>query len=338
MYLLCSTFSMQVHKDIGHLPEFERCVLTIGTFDGVHLGHRQIISQLKTEATKIKGETAIITFHPHPRKVVDLAKPPIRLLNTIHEKIELLEDLEIDHLVIVPFDERFSQMTANDYIEEFLIKKFNPHSIIIGYDHHFGKGRTGNYLLLEEYSARLGFHLVEISPHIIAENAVSSTRIRQSLLQGEIEDARNLLGYDYFFEGKVITGNQLGRTLGYPTANLQIEDQEKLIPANGIYIVQAELLDDIGVNEKTKSPGKSVQKKREKLKGMMSIGIRPTIADGKFMIEINLFDFDQDIYDRRLRVYVKKFLRPELKFDGLEELKLQLHQDKEESLRYFREL
>ena len=311
---------MQVHRDIDQLPTFKNCVLTIGTFDGVHLGHRQILAQLKTEALRIEGETVIVTFHPHPRKVVETAKPPIRLINTIEEKIALLEALGVDHLVVVPFDERFSQLRAEEYIQDFLIAKFRPHTIIIGYDHHFGKGRTGNYLLLEEYSQKLQFKLIEISPHIIQENTVSSTRIRNSLLEGHLEAANNLLGYDYFFEGKVVTGNKIGRTLGYPTANLEIEDKEKLIPANGIYIVEAQLVND-----------------NTRFKGMMSIGIRPTLSDGKFMIEVNLFDFDQDIYGRVLRVFVKKYIRPEVKFEGLEKLKEQLAKDKQEALTYFRD-
>jgi riboflavin kinase / FMN adenylyltransferase len=319
---------MQVHRDIVHLPTFRNSVITIGTFDGVHLGHRQILSQLKTEAERIKGETVIITFHPHPRKIINSSKPPIHLINTINEKIELLEALEIDHLVVIPFDERFSQISAQDYVEEFLVRKFNPHTIIIGYDHHFGKNRTGNYLLLEEYSEKRGFKLIEISPHVIAENAVSSTRIRNALTEGDIDSANSLLSYDYFFEGKVIKGNKLGRTLGYPTANLKIEDEEKLIPANGIYIVEAELLS-------TKLEVRNKNSLIPKLKGMMSIGIRPTLTDGKFMIEVNLFDFDQDIYGRILRVYIKKYLRPELKFDNLDELKNQLALDKKDALTFF---
>ena len=321
---------MQVHQDIVHLPEFKNAVLTIGTFDGVHLGHRQILSQLKTEAERIGGETVIITFHPHPRKIIDSAQPPIYLLNTIDEKIELLEGLNIDHLVIVPFDERFSQMSANEYVEKFLLEKFKPHTIIIGYDHHFGKGRTGNYLLLENYSARFGFRLIEISEHVIAENAVSSTRIRQALLKGEIAEALSLLGYVYFFEGKVIEKNKLGRTLGYPTANLEIQDREKLIPANGIYIVEAMLLPD-----KSLIRNAGEHQTKSLLRGMMNIGIRPTIADGRFMIEINIFDFDEDIYDQTLRVFVNKYLRPEIKFDDLDSLKDQLREDKLDSLNFF---
>lgn len=323
---------MQVHQDIGHLPVFKNSVITIGTFDGVHLGHRQILAQLKSEAARINGETVIITFHPHPRKIINSSQPPIHLINTIQEKIELLEALGIDHLVIVPFDERFSQMSAQAYVEQFLVQKFNPHTIIIGYDHHFGQGRTGNYLLLKEYSGKYGFRLIEISPHIIAENAVSSTRIRKFLEEGDIASANSLLGYDYFFEGVVIEGNQLGRTLGYPTANLEIEDKEKLVPGNGIYVVEALLI----MLPFLQGGGQPLQTNRgSRLKGMMSIGLRPTIADGKFMIEINLFDFNEDIYGKILRVYVRKYLRPESKFDSLEALKDQLAKDKITSLHFF---
>jgi len=289
------------------------------------MGHRQILAQLKTEAERINGETVILTFHPHPRKIIHTSQPPLYLINTIEEKIALLEALNIDHLVIIPFDERFSQITADDYVEQFLVQKFHPHTIIIGYDHHFGQGRTGNYLLLEEYSVKSNFRLIEISPHVIKENAVSSTRIRQSLMEGDITSANGLLGYDYFFEGKVIEGNRLGRTLGYPTANLEIKDNEKLIPAYGVYVVEANLENEIRwKNSEIRT-----------LKGMMNIGIRPTLSDGKFMIEINLFDFNEDIYGKTLRVYLKKYLRPELKFANLDELKEQLDNDKKDTLQYF---
>ena len=335
---------MQVHQDIVHLPLFKNAVLTIGTFDGVHLGHRQIISQLKAEAARINGETVIITFHPHPRKIINSSKPPIHLINTIEEKMELLEALDIDHLVIVPFDERFSQISAEDYIEEFLVEKFHPHTIIIGYDHHFGKGRTGNYLLLEEYSVKSGFRLIEISSHIIAENAVSSTRIRQSLQEGDITAANNLLGYDYFFEGRITEGNKLGRTLGYPTANLEIEDKEKLIPAFGVYVVEAILVNGQWSMDNTQEKEKafiihhsSLTTHHTLLQGMMNIGIRPTLTDGKFMIEVNLFNFNDDIYGKKLRVYVKKYLRPEIKFHSLEALQKQLARDKMDSLLFFSE-
>jgi riboflavin kinase/FMN adenylyltransferase len=317
---------MKVYHSTDNIPAFNRAVLTIGTFDGVHLGHQQILEQLKQEAARIGGETVIITFHPHPRKVVAAAQPAFHLINTIEERIELLDKSGIDHLVIVPFTAVFSQQTPEAYIENFLIEKFHPHTIIIGYDHRFGQGRKGNYRLLEAYSDRSGFRLMEIPPHVIDENTVSSTRIRQAILDGHIEQANSLLGYDFFFEGTVVDGNKLGRTLGYPTANLRIENEEKLVPGNGIYVVEAEVSSQQSAVRGSTSG---------LLKGMMSIGIRPTIQDSRRTIEVNLFDFNENIYGRTLRVYVKKFIRPEEKFDGLESLKEQLAKDKEYTLQYF---
>jgi riboflavin kinase/FMN adenylyltransferase len=320
---------MKVYYSTDNIPAFNRAVLTIGTFDGVHLGHQQILEQLKQEAARIAGETVIITFHPHPRKVVSGTQPAFHLLNTIEERIELLDKNGIDHLVVVPFTAAFAQQTPEAYIEHFLIEKFHPHTIIIGYDHRFGQGRTGNYKLLEAYCDRSGFRLMEIPPHVIDENTVSSTRIRQAILDGRIEPANTLLGYDFFFEGTVVEGNKLGRVLGYPTANLRMENEEKLVPGNGIYVVEAELVNPANAH----SP---LTTHHSLLQGMMSIGIRPTITDNRRTIEVNLFDFNADIYGRTLRVYVKKYLRPEEKFDGLEALKVQLAKDKEDSLRYFR--
>jgi len=316
---------MQVHRNIELLPPFRNAVVTIGTFDGVHSGHRQIINQLKEEALKNKGETVIITFHPHPRKVVAAGKSPVMLINTIDEKIALMKQAGINHLVIVPFTESFSQLSAREYVEDFLISKFHPHTVIIGYDHHFGKGRSGNYKLLEEYNAQGAFQLKEIPEHLLHQNIVSSTAIRQSILAGDIEEANELLGYDFFFEGEVVEGNKLGRTLGYPTANVELYDEEKIVPANGVYAVRATLSN----NEKAIIlPGNE----SDLLKGMMNIGIRPTIGGNKRVIEINLFDFNKDIYGSTLCVFVKKFLRPEIRFNGLDALKNQLALDKIESI------
>jgi len=303
---------MQVHAQINNLPVFRNAVVTIGTFDGVHTGHQQIIAQLKEEAHAIGGETVIITFHPHPRKVV--AHKEVFVLNTLDEKIELLREKGIDHLVVVPFDERFASQSAKEYVEHFLFEKFHPHTVIIGYDHRFGHGRQGDYHLLEDFGKQLGFLVKEIPEHVLNNITVSSTKIREALLNSDVETANNYLGYDYFFEGLVIEGNKLGRTLGYPTANLQIETPEKLIPGNGVYAVIA-----------------SVDKST--YKAMMNIGVRPTVDGKKRMIEVNLFDFNQDIYGKTLRVYIKKYLRGEVKFNGLEELKNQLGIDKESTLR-----
>jgi len=313
---------MKIHRNIDQLPVFKNAVVTIGTFDGVHEGHRQILNQLKEEAAKIMGETVIITFHPHPRKVLKSDKPGIQLINTIEEKTELLSNEGIGHLVIVPFTVEFSKLTAKEYVEDFLIKKFHPHTVIIGYDHHFGQGRDGDYRLLENYEESGSFRLKEIPEHILNASAVSSTRIRTAILNGKIEEANELLGYPFFFEGLVVEGDKLGRKLGYPTANLKVEEEEKLVPGNGVYAVESQ---ESGVGSQESGVGSQESKR---LKGMMNIGIRPTLGGIRRVVEVNIFDFDKDIYGKRLRVYVKKRLRDEQKFNGLEELKAQLAKDK----------
>lgn len=310
---------MIVHKDIDRLPVFRKAVVTIGTFDGVHLGHRQIISQLKTEAARIGGETVIITFHPHPRKIVYHDTKKVELINTIEERIELLDALGVDHLVIVPFTEQFSSLTPTEYIEKFLCANFSPAVVIIGYDHKFGKGRLGDYKLLEQYSGNGFFELKEIPQHLLKDITVSATGIRTALKEGNIQKANELLGYAFFFEGTVITGNQLGRTIGFPTANISIDNDEKIIPGNGVYAVEVTLT---GTDKRH-------------FKGMMNIGVRPTIGGNQRHIEVNIFDFDEDIYGQRLKVTVRSFLRAEKKFDGIEQLKEQLKKDQQASISYF---
>lgn len=316
---------MQVHRDINNLPRFKNAVITIGTFDGVHSGHLQIINQLTEEAEKIHGESVIITFHPHPRMILSSEKT-VMLLNTLDEKIELLETRGIDQLVVVPFTKEFSEQTAEEYIEDFLFKKFRPHTIIIGYDHHFGNHRKGNYKLLEAYAPQLNFEVKEIPEHVLNHVVISSTKIRQAVLSSDIETANNYLGYDYFFEGQVVEGNKLGTSIGFPTANVALTDKNKLIPGNGIYVVEAELL-NLPAGMQGSKPGI--------LKGMMSIGIRPTIGNSERTIEVNIFDFDKDIYGQTIRIYVKKYLREEKKFAGLEELKNEISKDKINALEYF---
>lgn len=317
---------MQVHYSTSNLPQFKNAVITIGTFDGVHLGHRQIIKQLKEEAANVHGETVIITFHPHPRTVVAGGKS-IALLNTLNEKISLLAALGIDHLVVVPFDEKFSNQTPEEYVKHFLVEKFCPHTIIIGYDHKFGKQRAGDYHLLEDYGRQLNFSVKEIPEKIINESIVSSTIIRKALLQHDIANANKYLGYAYFFEGIVVDGNKLGRTLGYPTANIVIYDEMKLVPANGIYVAEAEIVYNNPAVEKKES--------RQLLQGMMSIGVRPTIDGQNRTIEMNLFDFEEDIYGKMLKVVLLKYLRDEIKFNTLDELKAQMLNDKQDSLNFF---
>lgn len=305
---------MKVHRDIDNLPVFRNAVVTIGTFDGVHMGHRQILDKLKEEAAAINGETVIITFHPHPRKVISSTILGIRLINTLDEKLQLLEQHGIGHVVIVPFTEAFANQPAEDYVQHFLVNKFKPHTIIIGYDHRFGRDRLGDYKLLEKKAAVYHYRLKEIPKHILDNISISSTNIREAILHNDTETANLLLGYEFFFSGIVVHGDKIGRTLGYPTANLKVQDEEKITPGNGIYAVYASL------------PGSN-----QRLKGMMSIGFRPTVDGKRRVIEVNLFDFSEEIYDQALTVYVKKYLREEVKFEGLEALIKQIGQDKIDS-------
>lgn len=318
------------------MPAFKNAVITIGTFDGVHLGHQQIIKQLRKEAEEIGGETVIITFHPHPRTVV--AGKPVYLLTTLNEKILLLEEFGVDHLVVVPFDETFSNQTPQEYIHHFLYEKFHPHILIIGYDHRFGKDRKGDYHLLEKMGKQLNFEVKEIPEQISNEVTISSTRIRESLLKADLQTANSYLGYKYFFEGMVVDGNKLGRTLGYPTANIIIHDENKLVPANGIYVAEAEIIESSP--SAVHRPQKELAVKRltvngQLLRGMMSIGVRPTVDGKNRTIELNIFDFNEDIYGRTMKVFVCSYLRPEVKFNSLDELINQIDRDKEESLKYF---
>jgi riboflavin kinase/FMN adenylyltransferase len=305
---------MQVHYNLDDLPKFQNAVITIGTFDGVHLGHQLIISTLITEANKANGESVIITFHPHPRKVVSSIVTGIRLINTLDERIELLSKTGVDHLVVVPFTEYFANQTAEEYIKYFLVEKFKPNTIIIGYDHRFGKDRTGNYLLMVQKAIEYNYTLKEIPEHLLDAVKVSSTTIRNALLHGQIEEANKLLGYAFFFTGQVVHGNKIGRTIGYPTANLKSHNEEKITLGDGIYAVYVTVV------------GK-------KYKGMLSIGFRPTVDGKKRVTEVNIFDFDEEIYDQTIKVEIKKHLRQEVKFNSLDELKQQLHTDKENSLK-----
>ncbi|SDG65251.1 bifunctional riboflavin kinase/FAD synthetase [Chitinophaga filiformis] len=301
---------MRIHRDLTHLPALRRAVITIGTFDGVHSGHRYIIQQLQETAAACDGETVIITFDPHPREVLQPGGAPVKLLTTLEEKIELLSKQGIDHLVIVPFTKEFSELSARAYLEDFLIKKFNPHTIIIGYDHRFGHNREGGLELLEAEQNRYGFQLVEIPQQIVHDLAVSSTKIRKSLQDGNIQLANELLGYHYFLEGKVIHGDKMGRQLGYPTANIELPDPRKLIPAQGIYAIKVYL-------DKQLSP----------LNGVMSIGTRPTFNGVDLRLEAHIFDFSQEIYDRMLRVEIISYIRANQKFDNIQDLIDQMDKD-----------
>lgn len=305
--------TMLVHRSTGNLPSFSNAVITIGTFDGIHEGHRKIIDALKQQADVARGESVIITFDPHPRKIVN-PDQTLQLINTLEEKISLFSKTGIDHLVIVPFTRSFSEQTADEYIEHFLINNFHPHTIIIGYDHHFGKGRKGDFRLLAENGDKYGYRLLEIPKYILDEIGVSSTKIRNALLRSDIETANKLLGYDFFFEGVVVHGDKLGRELGYPTANIMYTESDKIRLGQGVYAVHVSI-------------------ENEKRKGMLSIGNRPTLSQSEERIEVNIFDWDQDIYGKTIQIHVSRFLRKQEKYGSLDELKEQLAKDKLEALK-----
>jgi len=305
---------MNIFRDIRSLPKFDNSVITIGSFDGVHTGHMKILTRVKNLAVEIGGDSIIITFHPHPRQIVDSNENSISLLNTLEEKLMLFEKAGIKNVVIVPFSFEFSQLSPREYIESFIIKLFKPRYVVIGYDHKFGLNRSGDMTLFGEYEKQGHFKVVEIPKHEIEDIAVSSTKIRKALAVGNIEEANMFLNYPYFLSGKVVHGDKMGTKLGYPTANLQIAEKEKLIPQEGVYAVRILLEDSV-------------------FEGMMYIGRRPTLVNQEHTnIEINIFDFNQDIYDKSLNIQILKFLRKDIKFDSLDELKEQLKIDEKNAL------
>ncbi len=306
---------MIIYRDINNLPAFNNAVITIGFFDGVHNAHRLIIQQLINESKIVKGCSVVITFSPHPRIILGNEIKSFPLLNTFDEKCHLLEDAGVDYVIVVPFTKAFSELNADEYIQSFLVKYFNPHSIIIGYDHHFGKNRAGNFILLKQNAEKFGYIVKEIPEYIINDITISSTRIREMIMAGDIDSANKLLGYHYFFSGEVVKGNTLGRTIGFPTANLMVEKDNKLIPGDGVYAVVIRIENTVTI-----------------FKGMMNIGIKPTFGINERKIEVNIFDFDKDIYGQKLHITIHSRLRSEKKFDGIKELSTQLVLDKEKAL------
>jgi riboflavin kinase / FMN adenylyltransferase len=293
---------MKVHHDLSSLPTFTNPVITIGTFDGVHFGHRKIIEQLTQQAKTIYGESILISFEPHPRLIINPLDNSLEILSTLSEKINILSELGIDHFVIVPFDAAFANQTALQYISDFLITYFHPHTIIIGYDHQFGKNREGNLQLLQQLQDQYQYQLIEIKKQLIAEIDVSSTIIRKSLQTGNLQKANELLQHAYSLTGTVIHGDKRGRTIGYPTANIAIHNKYKLIPDNGVYVIKAFF------------QGSSYG-------GMMNIGTRPTVENTTTIsLEAHLFYFDKMIYDENITVELIQKLRNEIKFNSFDEL------------------
>jgi len=305
---------MKVYSNIEDFKEVKNPIVTTGTFDGVHLGHQKIIARIKDVAQKHQGETVLLTFYPHPRMVLFPDDNELKLLNTQQEKIELLEKYGIDHLIIHPFTKEFSRLTSVEFVRNILVNQLRTNRLIIGYNHHFGRNREGSFEHLKEFGPVYGFDVEEIPAKDIDSIEVSSTKIRVALQSGDVETANTYLGHTYSITGKVIKGNQLGRTLGYPTANIFIDDKYKLIPADGVYAV------------KVLVHGNSYG-------GMLNVGNNPTIDGKGRSIEVNLFDFSGDIYGADATIYFIKRLRDEQKFNGLDELKNALAIDKQNALK-----
>jgi riboflavin kinase / FMN adenylyltransferase len=303
---------LKIFHSINDFNSSKKTILTLGTFDGVHIGHRKILEKLTQNTRNGEYESLVLTFFPHPRMVLK-GQSDIKLLNTIGEKIDLLEKLGVQNLVIHPFDETFSQLTAEEFVKTVLVEKFHIQKIIIGHDHRFGKNRTANIDDLIAFGKQYDFEVEQISVQEIKEVSISSTKIRNALTEGNMALANDYLGYEYFVTGIVSKGKQLGRTIGFPTANLQIEEKDKLIPQNGVYIVKS------SINQKT-------------VFGMMNIGFNPTVAGEKLSVEVHYFDFDEDLYHKEIRVSILEYLRQEQKFGSVALLKEQLEKDKNAAL------
>ncbi len=305
---------MAIFHGTDHLPGFRNAVVTIGTFDGVHHGHRRILQEVVRHAEQVAGESIVITFEPHPRKLL-YPEQSLKLITPIEQKLQLIAETGVEHIVVAPFTKAFSALSAKEYIEKFVVHHFHPESIIIGYDHHFGHDRTGNIALLKDMEQVYGYRVYEIPAQLIDEATVSSTKIRNALLEGRVADATQMLDRPYSLRGTVEQGNQLGRTIGYPTANIQPSDFDQLIPAVGIYAVR-------------------IRWKEKLYPAMLSIGYRPTVTeDGKLCIEAHLFEFNENLYGETLDIVFVEWLRHEEKYPSLEALKEQLHKDQEQSLR-----
>ncbi|UPZ16554.1 bifunctional riboflavin kinase/FAD synthetase [Flavobacterium humidisoli] len=305
---------MKLFHSINDFQSTKKTILTLGTFDGVHIGHKKILERITENTENGKYESLVLTFFPHPRMVLQ-EKSEIRLLNTIGEKIKLLEATGIENLIVHPFNESFSRLTAEEFVRTILVEKFQIQKIIIGHDHRFGRNRTANIDDLIAFGIEYGFEVEQISAEEIEDVSVSSTKIRKALNEGNMALANEYLGYNYFLNGTIVKGKQLGRTIGFPTANINIEEDYKLIPKIGVYVVKATIND-------------------ETLFGMMNIGFNPTVNGEKQTIEVHLFNFDKDIYDQNIEVSLLHYIRDEQKFSSVDALKAQLNQDKIESLAF----
>ncbi|MCX2681113.1 bifunctional riboflavin kinase/FAD synthetase [Galbibacter sp. EGI 63066] len=305
---------MIIKRNLFSKEEGHYTVVTVGTFDGVHIGHKKIIDKLVANAKANDLKSTILTFFPHPRMVLQ-QDSSLKLLNTLDEKIAILEKTGLDQLIIHPFTKEFSRLTAEEYVRDILAESINAKKVIIGYDHRFGRNRTATIDDLIKFGQRYDFEVEQISAEEVNEVSVSSTKIRKALNQGDIKTANTFLGYNYMLTGTVATGKGLGKQMDFPTANIQIKERYKLIPMKGVYVVKSEY------------EGKTIF-------GMMNIGYNPTVNGEKKTIEVHFFNFDEDLYDKEIRVELLERLRDEKRFDSIEELKKQLGEDKKTSLAY----
>lgn len=310
---------MKIYHGLDDFARLEYAVVTSGTFDGVHVGHQKILSRLREIAEKNNGEAVVITFWPHPRLVLHPEDDSLKLLNTFEEKAELLKDQGIQHLVRIPFTKEFSQVSSEEFIDQILVKTIGTKKLVIGYDHRFGKNREGSFEQLKANSPKYGFEVEEIPRQDVDNVGVSSTKIRKALEEGDLDTATHLLGKAYSITGRVVMGDKLGRLLGFPTANIEIDTKYKLIPVDGIYAV-------------------SVMHEHNRYKAMLYIGNRPTVNGRKQNIEVNIFDFNKDIYGDSLTVHFHRLIRKDSKFNDLEALSRQLHRDKEAALKILTDL
>ena len=305
---------MKIYNCIKDFEPVDNTIVTIGTFDGVHLGHQAIFNKMKEDAQKVKGYTVVITFYPHPRIVLGLDSDKLRFINTQERKINRIEEAGIDFLVIVPFNKEFAALSSQEFIADFVVEKIKPVKIVTGYDHHFGRDREGSFELLSKLGKQYGFDVEKVNAQLVNDVKVSSTRIRNLLEAGKIKAANTFLGYEYSITGKVVHGQSIGKGMGFPTANIEVSDEYKLIAAVGVYACRVEFM------------GKYYN-------GMSNIGFRPTIDHGELTIEVNIFDFEQQIYGEYITIYFVDRMRDEHKFENKGALKTQLEKDKEEALK-----
>ncbi|MBL1408526.1 bifunctional riboflavin kinase/FAD synthetase [Sphingobacterium faecale] len=324
---------MKIYRNLDEFAPLENAIVTIGTFDGVHIGHQKILKKLVNCAKELNGESVLLTFFPHPRLIINPDDEGLRLINDIEEKTHQLALAGIDHLIITPFTRDFSNQSAEEYIRSVLVNKLGTKSIILGYDHHFGKDRKGSIKDLIHFSTIFDFQVQEIPKQDIDDVAVSSTRVRESLIKGDILTANKYLGYPFELTGTVIRGDQIGRQIGFPTANIHVHETHKLIPAYGIYAVEVEVYPRVPSIE---SGIYHALKPENTAQGMCYIGTRPTVDGMNRKIEVNLLDFKEDLYTKTIRIKFMQFMRHDERFDSLEEMQQQIKVDEEGIRAYFK--